>query len=236
VRPGPSSSWPPSLSSGRLGCGSGPCSCSGSRARRASSSARVNCRPAPLTTRLLRVRSAQARRRGSRRVPWLGSQGNNVELSSLREQLELAEEGSRPDLPCERHANISPSTRGHARATSRRQIPSACCAFVPATTRPYPNFPRARARHARPARRRTRRAGRASTRARRSGSGRPTAVGVQGVLYQGTVRSSPKWGNALVAAKRVMCEICSPSSVSTSSPTARPISACGSFTECPKAG
>ena len=68
------------------------------------------------------------------------------------------------------------------------------------------------------------------TRARRSGSGRPTAVGAQGVLYQGTVCSSPKWGNALVAAKRVMCEICSPSSVSTSSPTARPISACGSLT------
>ena len=63
----------------------------------------------------------------------------------------------------------------------------------------------------------------------------PVAVGPQplvsqGVLYQGTVRSSPKWGNALVAAKRVMCEICSPSSVSTSSETARPISVCGSLT------
>ena len=39
------------------------------------------------------------------------------------------------DRPCEREANISPSTRGAARVTSPRQIPLTCGAFVTAVTR-----------------------------------------------------------------------------------------------------
>src|SRR3954453_18754834 len=54
--------------------------------------------------------------------------------------------------------------------------------------------------------------------------------------YHGIVRGSPKCGRALVAAKRVMCEMRSPSSVSTSSESARPTSVCGSLTYWPNAG
>jgi hypothetical protein len=43
--------------------------------------------------------------------------------------------------PCERSANTSATTRVHARVTSRREIPSACGAFVPAATRAYPRVP-----------------------------------------------------------------------------------------------
>ena len=56
------------------------------------------------------------------------------------------------------------------------------------------------------------------------------------VSYHGIVRGSPKCGRALVAAKRVMCEMRSPSSVSTSSESARPTSVCGSLAYWPNAG
>jgi hypothetical protein len=45
------------------------------------------------------------------------------------------------DEPCERDANISPSTRVHARVTPPRQIPSVCGAFVTAKARQCPRVP-----------------------------------------------------------------------------------------------
>jgi Bacterial low temperature requirement A protein (LtrA) len=44
------------------------------------------------------------------------------------------------DKSCEREANISPTTRGHARVMFPLQIPSVCGAFVPPKTRPCPRL------------------------------------------------------------------------------------------------
>jgi len=44
-------------------------------------------------------------------------------------------------IPCERGANISRTTRVHARVTRRCQIPSVCAAFVPSQTRACPDVP-----------------------------------------------------------------------------------------------
>ena len=46
------------------------------------------------------------------------------------------------DMPCERGANISPSTRVHARVTLLRRVRLVCGAFVPAVTRVCPRVPR----------------------------------------------------------------------------------------------
>ena len=45
------------------------------------------------------------------------------------------------DVACERGANVSRSTRVHARVTSLRQIRPVCGAFAAAETRPCPRFP-----------------------------------------------------------------------------------------------
>jgi hypothetical protein len=49
---------------------------------------------------------------------------------------------ARPQLPYERGANISQSTRVYARVTPRGQIPQVCGAFVDATTLACPRLPR----------------------------------------------------------------------------------------------
>jgi hypothetical protein len=46
------------------------------------------------------------------------------------------------DKACEHGANISQSTRVHARVTPECQIPPVCGAFVADVTRPCPRFPR----------------------------------------------------------------------------------------------
>ena len=46
------------------------------------------------------------------------------------------------DIACERGANISPTTCGHARVNRRHLSPSVCGAFVAAVTRACPRFPR----------------------------------------------------------------------------------------------
>jgi len=48
---------------------------------------------------------------------------------------------SAADVACERDANISPSTRGHARVIFPRQILPTCGAFVSARTGSCPRFP-----------------------------------------------------------------------------------------------
>jgi hypothetical protein len=48
---------------------------------------------------------------------------------------------NREDGACERGANISQSTRVHARVTCPSEIPRVCGGFVVALTRQYPRFP-----------------------------------------------------------------------------------------------